>query len=588
MAYSATLRATGGTGTLTWSFGTGNNLPAWLNLDPATGVVSGTPPSSQIFNFNVQVTDSGSPHQTATGNFVISILQTVGINTSGIVPGNRSIPYDTFLVAFGGTFSFTFSLQTGNLPPGLNLSSRGEISGTPTQAGIYTFTVQAADSGPPAQIATADITIEVKSVLQLLPTNLVPGIQGRSYNQTLQVVNGTQPLHWGLAGLPSGMTIGSTSGTIGGTPTAQGNFGMDLTVTDSSVPAQTYSTTLGILIYGTLQITSTDLGNVVVNQVGSVGVPFTGGVAPVTAQVVSAVPPGISINTSNTELILSSGQLGTYSFDVKLTDSASPPQQAQATFTVHVVPLPPFINIPVLPRGIVGRAYSFGLSGQHGTPPYSWSISSGSLPDGLMLDSQGLIHGTPTTVGNPSFTVLLTDSGAPTQTSTAILSIQILAHALGRNDSIATATPISNNVTNGSISPFSDPSSVGPDGDYYKLTANPGATVFVSVLAKRLSFASTLDSVLEIVDVSGTRFTTCNDPVQPFLKAPAVLDPNPNDFNNSCINDDDPNTNTTDSNLQFKVPGTSGPPVTFYIHVLDFRGDARPDMVYELGVSGAN
>ena len=159
---------------------------------------------------------------------------------------------------------------------------------------------------------------------------------------------------------------------------------------------------------------------------------------------------------------------------------------------------------------------------------------------------------------------------------------------MGRNDTIATATPISNGITNASISPFSDPSSSGPDGDYYKLTANPGATVGVAVFAKRIFAFSTLDSVLEIVDASGTRFTTCNDPVQPFLQAPAVLDPNPNDFNNSCINDDNPANNTTDSDLQFKVPGTSGQPVSFYIHVVDFRGDARPDMIYELSVSGAN
>jgi hypothetical protein len=115
--------------------------------------------------------------------------------------------------------------------------------------------------------------------------------------------------------------------------------------------------------------------------------------------------------------------------------------------------------------------------------------------------------------------------------------------------------------TNGSISPYADPSSSGADRDYYRLTANPGATVSISVLAKRLS-GSTLDSVLEIVDNSGTRFTTCNDPMQRFLQAPAILDPNPNDFNNACINDDDPNSGTTDSDLQFQVPETpGGPPI---------------------------
>ncbi|HEY7615625.1 MAG TPA: hypothetical protein VH744_02385, partial [Terriglobales bacterium] len=112
--------------------------------------------------------------------------------------------------------------------------------------------------------------------------------------------------------------------------------------------------------------------------------------------------------------------------------------------------------------------------------------------------------------------------------------------------------------------------------------------VYVYVYAQRLYPPSPLDSVIEIVDGSGTRFTSCNDPIQAYLQPPAVLDPNPNDFNNPCINDDDPGTGTTDSTLQFRVPGTSGPPVTFYLHVLDYRGDARPDMIYQLDIGGAN
>jgi hypothetical protein len=137
-------------------------------------------------------------------------------------------------------------------------------------------------------------------------------------------------------------------------------------------------------------------------------------------------------------------QLGQFSFDLKLSDSASPPQTAQATFSLPVVPIPPTIHVRDVPRGIVGRPYSLGLAGLNGTPPYSWSISGGSLPPGLTLDSQGLILGTPTTAGNSVFAVLLTDSGAPPQTATATMSIQVLAHALGRNDTIVTATPIGN------------------------------------------------------------------------------------------------------------------------------------------------
>ena len=79
------------------------------------------------------------------------------------------------------------------------------------------------------------------------------------------------------------------------------------------------------------------------------------------------------------------------------------------------------------------------------------------------------------------------------------------------------------------------------------------------------------------------------DPGAAYLSPPLVIDPNPLDYNNPCINDDDPATGTTDSSLSFQVPGAAGGvAVTFYLHVLDFRGDARPDMQYQLQIQGAN
>jgi hypothetical protein len=201
----------------------------------------------------------------------------------------------------------------------------------------------------------------------------------------------------------------------------------------------------------------------------------------------------------------------------------------------------------------------------------------------------GLIHGTPTTAGIYSFTLQVSDSFTPPDSTSANVSITIHATPLGRNDSIATATPLSNGTYNASISPYSDPTTTGPDTDYYKLAANPGATVFIYIYAARLSPPSGLDSVIEILDGTGTRLMTCKDPASAFLGPPIIPDPDPTDYNDACINDDDPGTGTLDSDLSFLVPGTpGGPPVTFYVHVLDWRGDARPDLYYQIQVSGAN
>jgi len=60
--------------------------------------------------------------------------------------------------------------------------------------------------------------------------------------------------------------------------------------------------------------------------------------------------------------------------------------------------------------GGIGTAYSVQLSGEKGNAPYSYSVSAGTLPDGLSLSTSGLLDGTPTTAGTSSFTVLLTDA----------------------------------------------------------------------------------------------------------------------------------------------------------------------------------
>src|SRR5437763_9128791 len=63
-SYTATLSATGGTGALHWSVSAGS-LPG-LSIDPSTGVLSGTLNFGGDTGFTAQVTDSGTPQQTAT------------------------------------------------------------------------------------------------------------------------------------------------------------------------------------------------------------------------------------------------------------------------------------------------------------------------------------------------------------------------------------------------------------------------------------------------------------------------------------------------------------------------------------------
>ncbi len=584
--YSFQLEGSGGVGALTWS-STGQ-LPAGLSIS-SSGLITGTLASPNTYILFIKLQDSGSPAQSVSTTFFILVPTPITILVATPMAPNRFVSFDFPPVVTGGTPPYTMTIAAGELPPGVTLSNN-HISGTPTEAGVFSYTLQVTDSGadPIQQTASLETSMTVASRLQITSMTPPVGVQNRPYSFTLTAVNGTGPLQWSVKDLPAGLTLDPDSGIISGTPTAATVNPVDLsaTVTDSSSPPAHSTTDLSLNITGLLQFTSTNLGNAVVGQFTFFNIPFSGGFRPVSAKLVSgSLPSGWVLGSDS--ISGESSQLGTYAFTLQLQDSASPPQTAQGSLTLNIVPKPPVITTTTLPRAVVNASYSAPLAATQGTPPYNWSIQSGSLPAGLMLDSTGLIHGTPTTLGTSTFTVLLTDSGSPAQTATQSFSLTVNASFLGRNDTIQTATPLSNGAFMASISPYDDPSASGADTDYYKLSANPGATVFIGIFAQQLNPPSPLDSVIEIVDSSGARLSICKDPAQAFLQPPAVLDPNPNDFNDSCINDDE-SPSTLDSSLQLQVPGSATSPLTFYLHVLDWSGRARPDMVYQIQVSGAN
>ncbi|MEX1993670.1 MAG: Ig domain-containing protein, partial [Steroidobacteraceae bacterium] len=235
-----------------------------------------------------------------------------------------------------------------------------------------------------------------------------------------------------------------------------------------------------------------------------------------------------------------------------------------------VPPPPPVLIITTasLTGGTVGVAYSQTIAAIGGTGNRTFNISVGTLPAGVVLNAAtGALSGTPTAAGMSNFTVRVVDSGAPQQNDTQALSITINATAIGRNDSIANATPLGNGSFAASISPSGHPNTVfDPDEDYYRITTTAASTVTIDINAQ--INGSPLDSVIEIVGANGVRLNTC--------VAPA--------FNSACMHDDEQLGVTLDSFLQIRVAG----PTTFHVHVVDWRFDGRPDQLYDIVISGVN
>ena len=96
------------------------------------------------------------------------------------------------------------------------------------------------------------------------------------------------------------------------------------------------------------------------------------------------------------------------------------------------------------PNGVVNLSYSYTLQASGGTAPYTWSITSGSLPGGLSLaSSTGVISGLPSASGTASFTVTVTDSATPTPNAVSEAFSLAIAPAL----SITNSSPLPSGTT---------------------------------------------------------------------------------------------------------------------------------------------
>ena len=97
-------------------------------------------------------------------------------------------------------------------------------------------------------------------------------------------------------------------------------------------------------------------------------------------------------------------------------------------------PIPsPTITTTSLPNGVVGMAYSQTLAAT-GTTPITWSVTSGSLPDGLALSTAGVISGTPTTAGVVSFTVTAANGTSPNATQSLSIKVDETPAITGADD----------------------------------------------------------------------------------------------------------------------------------------------------------
>jgi uncharacterized protein (TIGR03437 family) len=371
-------------------------------------------------------------------------------------------PVQIPLQASGGAGGpYTWSLASGSnpLPAGLLVRNDGVPSYFPTgitsgiigvanTAGSATFTIQVTDGAN--NIATRTCNMTILSLAITDPPQLSDGFVGTAYSYSLTAAGAAGSVTWAVpnSSLPSGLSISSSTGTISGTPHANGNYGFNVSATDSTGTTTRF---YNLNVYGVGFSGSADLdtpGSVFTpGSTVNISLSGAGGTPPYTFGG-CCLPPGLSLSQSGAITGTITGGDGTFRFNVGISDSAG--HFFSQNFVMNVIGTPtlPGINVAnPIEDSTTGESRNFPLNVNGGVSPYHWSISSGSLPAGMRLltsnipssynlgPDDAVITGVPTAAINYEvaypFTVSVTDS-SPTPFTVSI-PVTINVEAIGIN-----------------------------------------------------------------------------------------------------------------------------------------------------------
>jgi hypothetical protein len=353
--------------------------------------------------------------------------------------GEVNVAYSDQLTVTGGTSPFSWAVTNGTLPAGLALgASTGLLSGTPTTAASYSFTVKVTDHGGLSDTEPVSLTITAGPSLSFPAPPA--GWTSTVYGDTLTESGGSAPYAWSVSSgsMPAGISL-SADGTLSGTPTATGAFSFTVKVTDANGQSATQATSVSIS--AGVSATFSAPPAAVVATAYTDTLTATGGTTPYTWSVnAGSLPPGITL-TSAGVLAGTPATAGSFTFTVNVIDANNGIATTSITLVVAGVLT---LGFPAPPAGTVGTAYTDSLTATGGTTPYTWSVSSGTLPAGITLSaSAGVLAGTPTTAGASAFTVKVTDASnhSASQATSITVAAGLLAITVPASAALPGASP---------------------------------------------------------------------------------------------------------------------------------------------------
>lgn len=416
--YSQPISVTGGKTPIAWAQ-TGT-LPAGITFDTAAGTFSGTTNVAPGSFPGLTVTATDANGRQASRTYTLQVANVPSITTTAVNDAYATVPFtQTFTAAGGSGGGYTFAVTNGSLPAGLTLSSAGVLGGTPAgPPGISSFTVTVTDSASGTGSKLFNQTVyALPSIATASP--LPDGYRSIAYSATLAATGGVAPYTFSITAgaLPTGLALNAGSGAITGTPTASGTFTPTFTVTD--VNGKAGSKALSLTVQPGLAIGNSSLPDGYASQTYSATLSAVGGLGPYSFAVTSgALPPGLSLSSGGA-FSGTPGTTGTFNFSVTVTDQNATTSTRSLAISVYLLP---FVTANY-PDGYVTQPYSGSTTGTGGKLPYTFSITSGALPGGLVLNSSTGAIGGVASGTTQTFVVTLADANGVTSNQIATISI---------------------------------------------------------------------------------------------------------------------------------------------------------------------
>jgi hypothetical protein len=391
---------------------TSGSLPPGLSLTTIATIpnISGTPTTAGDYSFTIQVTPPiGSPVSTS---YDMTIAEPPAIDQSGLPGARVGSPYSATVTVTGGTEPLVFAPVTG-LPPGLQFSvTTLEITGTPTTAGNYGFTVQGTDLA--LATVSATLSIEVTEGPKLTATGnevwtvLRPGFEFR-----VTATEGTAPYDWDdPTGIPPGLDWSREGSvlTVSGTPTEIGLTRFSVTVRDALLTETTLGTDL--VVNDAPTIDDAPLPQATFGRQYNTKVAVRGGAPEFSFRLVAATAGWLDLDGATGTLFGIPDATGTESVTVEAVDASG--STAESEFSLVVNQAPQLLDL-LLPIAVRDEEFGTDLPATGGTAPLVFELASGVLPEGLRIEDSRMV-GTPTEPGSTDFELAVRDAWGATAT----------------------------------------------------------------------------------------------------------------------------------------------------------------------------